>query len=139
MVSNLQAPAPTGPSQLLPSCSAPGGHFFHNRFNGAYIVEKDTCPYGSPIRVGGVQEWGKVDENTASDLLFASCILEKQEEKGKELYPAAQPHQYPEKGDARESSRRRSEFLAPYTDMGDPDEVSDSWLQPGQFPAIVAI
>lgn len=44
--------------------------FFHS----VYVVERDTCSFGPPIRVGMVEEWGKVDKTTASNLIVFSGI-----------------------------------------------------------------
>lgn len=43
-------------------------------FYAVCTVKKDACPYGLPIRVRRVEEWGKVQKTTSSNLLFSSHI-----------------------------------------------------------------
>lgn len=77
--------------------------FFNNNkfiFDDIYIVKRDTCPCGPPVRMGKVEKWRKVDETTASNFLLSSDIWGKWREKWKGLLLATQPHQYPGTGTA---------------------------------------
>lgn len=39
-----------------------------------FTVERDACLYGPPNRVRRVEEWGTLDETTASNILDFSGI-----------------------------------------------------------------